>query len=43
VDFCSLRPKKNITTAPKAGSRRIIQMWSKKNMSVVVGRLPFAF
>ena len=33
VAFCSLRPKKNMTAAPKAGSSGISQMWVRKNMS----------
>ena len=34
VAFCSLRPKKNMSAAPKAGSSGISQMWSRKNMFV---------
>ncbi len=30
VAFCSLRPKKNIIAAPKAGSSGISQMWVRK-------------
>ena len=33
VAFCSLRPKKNMTAAPKAGSSGISQMWERKNIS----------
>ena len=29
VAFCSLRPKKNMMAAPKAGSSGISQMWDK--------------
>src|SRR5208282_5478251 len=36
VAFCSRRPKKNIIAAPKAGKSGISQMWSRKNMSLVV-------
>jgi len=36
--FWSLRPKKNMMAAPKAGSSGISQMWERKNMSLVVGR-----
>ena len=30
--FDSLRPKKNMQAAPRAGNSGIIQMWSRKNM-----------
>ena len=32
VAFCSLRPKKNMMAAPKAGSSGMSQMWSRKNI-----------
>ena len=35
--FCSLRPKKNMIAAPKAGSRGISQMWSRKNIDLASG------
>ena len=33
VPFCSLRPKKNMIAAPKAGSNGISQMWERKNIN----------
>ena len=32
VCFCNLRPKKNMTVAPKAGNSGMSQMWDKKNI-----------
>ncbi len=33
VAFCSLRPKKNMMAAPKAGSNGISQMWVERTFS----------
>jgi hypothetical protein len=32
VDFFSLRPKKNMTAAPMAGSSGMSQMWERKSI-----------
>jgi hypothetical protein len=42
ADFCILRPKKNIITAPKAGKSGISQMWFKKNIAFSTWPLAFS-